>query len=64
MVSNYRFLTERSAELSLAVGRHFDQAGSELFGELEILNADPCAVAGAIGTQLESEAASVPGRRA
>lgn len=56
VVSNYRFMTERSAELSLAVGRHFDQAGSELFGELEILNATDVLSRVSIGTQLETEA--------
>ena len=56
VVANYRFLTERSAELSLAVGRHFDQAGSELFGDLDIQNATDVLSRVSMSTSLESEA--------
>lgn len=36
VVSNYRFLTDRSAELSALVGGHFDLDGNELLEQLEL----------------------------
>lgn len=39
VVANYRYLTERAANLSSEVARHFGQEGQELFSDLEIHNA-------------------------
>jgi hypothetical protein len=39
VVANYRFLTERAANLAREVGGHFDSQGNELLAELEIHNA-------------------------
>jgi replication fork clamp-binding protein CrfC len=39
VVTNYRYLTERAAQLGRDVGSHFDADGNDLIGELEINNA-------------------------
>ncbi len=38
VVTNYRFLTERAASLSLEVGEHFEVDGDQLMDDLEIHN--------------------------
>jgi GTPase SAR1 family protein len=55
VVANYRFLTERAANLSHEVGRHFDQAGAELFTDLEINNAVNVLARVAIDPHIEME---------
>jgi GTPase SAR1 family protein len=62
VVANYRFLTERSAALSGEVGRHFDQAGNELFAELEIQNAANVLSRVSIAPHIEADTLGVGAR--
>ncbi len=59
VVSNYRFLTERTSELSRDVADHFDGEGGELLADLEIHNASQAMARVSVDPTVEAEALGV-----
>ena len=56
VVSNYRFLTERTSQLSRDVGDHFEGEGGELLADLEIHNASQAMARVSVDPTVEAEA--------
>ncbi|MGI9614124.1 MAG: dynamin family protein [Acidimicrobiales bacterium] len=55
VVANYRFLTERTSQLSRDVGDHFDGEGGELLADLEIHNASQAMSRVSVDPSVEAE---------
>ena len=56
VVANYRFLTERTSQLSRDVADHFDGEGGELLADLEIHNASQAMSRVSVDPSVEAEA--------